>query len=61
MAKMTMTLKEAAEELGCGENKVYELVHRSDFPAMKIGKNWRISRIGLYEWIEKKTRERAEV
>lgn len=59
--KMTMTLKEAARELGCSENKVYELVHRNDFPAMKIGRNWKISRIGLYEWVQKMTKERAEI
>lgn len=59
--KLTLTLKEAAEELGLSENKMYEIVHMQDFPAMKIGRNWKISREGLAEWIREKAKERAEV
>lgn len=61
MGKITMNIKEAAEELGVCVPKVRELVQRQDFPAMKIGKTWKISRSGLYEWVEKMTKERAEL
>lgn len=61
MATMTLNLKEAAEELGVSDPTMRELVKQKDFPAMKIGKLWKISRRGLEEWIEKKTKDKAEI
>lgn len=59
--KLMLNLKETAEVLGLGINKVQELVRREDFPAMKVGKTWRVSSDGLAEWVREKTKERAEV
>ena len=61
MSNAVMSIKEAAEYLGICEATVRELVRTADFPAMKLGKNWRISRKGLEEWIEEKTRNHEEV
>lgn len=54
MASMLMTVPEAAEYLNLATSKVYELVHSKDFPAVKIGKNWRIMRDKLDKWLLEK-------
>lgn len=59
--KMTLNLKEAAEELGISEPTMRELIRQKDFPAMKIGKLWKVSRRGLEAWIDEKTKDKAEI
>lgn len=61
MSSAVMDLKEAAEYLGVCQPKIRELVRRDDFPAMKIGRSWKISRKGLEDWIEEKTKNHEEV
>lgn len=51
--KLTMSVAEAAQELGICSRIVYDLVHRADFPAIRIGRRVRISREGLAEWVRK--------
>ena len=53
MEKLTLSVQEAAEQLGVGMNTMYNLVHRADFP--KFRPTERIIRIpvdGLKAWIE---------
>ena len=50
--KMTMSIAEAAAELGVCEKTVYTLTHRQDFPTIKIGRRIRISREGLRDWVQ---------
>lgn len=47
--------KELAAFLGIGVSKAYELSRSKGFPAMRIGKNIRISRDGLQRWVEVQT------
>lgn len=49
--KLTMSVAEAAAQLGICEKSAYTLTHRADFPTIKIGRRIRISREGLREWI----------
>lgn len=49
--RLTMSVAEAAEELGVSTATAYTLVHRADFPALWIGKRVRVSRDGLREWV----------
>lgn len=49
--RLTMSVAEAAEELGVSAATAYTLVHRADFPALWIGKRVRVSRDGLREWV----------
>lgn len=49
--KLTMSVHEAARELGICLRYVYQLCHREDFPAIRFGRNIRISREGLREWV----------
>jgi hypothetical protein len=48
------TIPEAAEILRCSYNAVRILCHSKDkgFPAMRIGRAWAISAVGLRAWIK---------
>ena len=48
---LTMSVEEAAQELGICTKSMYTLTHRADFPTIKIGRRTRISRAGLAEWV----------
>ena len=41
-SKLTMSVQEMAYQLGIGRNKAYELVKQRDFPAVRIGGNYRV-------------------
>lgn len=45
-----MTVPEVAEYLRISKTEVYNLVKMKGFPAAKLGKNWRISKVELNRW-----------
>ena len=47
-----LTVKQAAEYLNLPTAKVYELVRGKDFPAVKIGKSWRIRKDHIDRWLD---------
>lgn len=51
--RLTLSVEETAKELGICTKSCYELVHRQDFPTIRIGKRIRVSREGLAEWVRK--------
>lgn len=59
--RLTMSVEEAAEELGICTKNVYTLTHRADFPTIKIGRRTRISREGLREWVRQQTQNAGKV
>lgn len=44
------TTAEVAAALGCSIPTARQLFHRADFPALKIGKNFRVSAEALEKW-----------
>ena len=58
---LTMSVAEAAEQLGICTKSCYTLTHRADFPVIKIGRRTRISREGLREWVRSQEQNRMEV
>lgn len=58
---LTMSVQEAAQQLGICTKSLYTLTHRQDFPTVKIGRRTRISREGLREWVRQQEQNRAEV
>ena len=48
-----LSIPEAAQLLGVSRDCMSQLVRRADFPAVKIGGKYLISRAGLAEWLEK--------
>ena len=49
--KIALSVHDTAVLLSVSERMVYDLLHRSDFPALKIGGRTLVSRSGLEEWI----------
>jgi excisionase family DNA binding protein len=52
MQSNLMTITETAEYLRVPTSKVYELVRVKSFPAVKLGKSWRIMKDRLDIWLE---------
>lgn len=50
-----LTPKDLEKILKVGKNKVYELLNRPDFPAIKIGSSYRVQRKSLEEYLGKHT------
>ena len=48
---LLLTVPQTAELLQLGQDAVYTLCHRSDFPAVRIGRSVRINREGLQTWL----------
>ena len=48
--KVALNVSEAAEILGVSRTLVYQLIHREDFPAFKVGARTLIPRLKLEEW-----------
>lgn len=46
-----LTVKELQDYLGIGRSKAYELVNEPDFPTLRIGRNIRVPKEQLVEWI----------
>lgn len=42
--------KEIAKCLGCSMPTAREIMHRSDFPLIKVGKNLKVSKAAFEEW-----------
>ena len=58
--RMTLSVQEAADELGVSAPIAYDLTHRADFPAFKIGNRTRVSREGLREWVRGQVQARLQ-
>lgn len=48
---MLLTVSQAAKLLQVGRDTMYNLTHRRDFPAVRIGRNVRINREQLQSWL----------
>lgn len=49
---MVLTPLDIAAVLGISRNTVYELVHSKDFPAFRVGKQYRVSREKFLAWLD---------
>lgn len=58
---LTMSVEEAAQQLGICTKIAYQLTHRADFPTIKIGRRTRVSREGLREWVRSQEQNKVEV
>lgn len=58
---LTMSVEEAAQQLGICTKIAYQLTHRADFPTIKIGRRTRVSREGLREWVRSQEQNKTEV
>lgn len=52
MAKLTLSVPEAADVLGVSPSKMYQIVRIKGFPTIQIGRRLLVSAKGLERWIE---------
>lgn len=50
--KMLLTVREATETLGPSRDTVYTLIHRDDFPSIRIGSKILINTKKLQKWVD---------
>lgn len=55
MEKMTLTVKEMAEMFNVSMPTAYALVHREDFPTIRMGKKILVNAEGLQRWLDDHT------
>ena len=49
--KLMLSVEEAGELLGVSRQIAYQLIHRDDFPCLRIGRRALVPRHKLVEWI----------
>ena len=59
--KYILTTQEAAEYVGIGINRIRELVKTGEIPAARSGRNFKIPRPLLEEWILEKARNGEQI
>lgn len=59
--RLTLSVTEAAAELGICSKQCYALTHVEGFPAIRIGHRIRVSKDGLREWVRNNEGNRLEV
>jgi excisionase family DNA binding protein len=57
MEKLLLRISEAAEAVGLGKTKFYELVQAGEVPSVRIGRSVRVSAEALHEWVQARTAE----
>jgi len=57
MEKLLLNITEAAELVGLGKTKFYELVQSRDIPSIRIGRAVRISATALRAWVAKQSED----
>ena len=56
--RLLLRIPEAAETLGIGRTKIYELIATGELPTIRLGRAVRISVSALQKWVE--AREQQE-
>ena len=59
--KYILTTQEAAEYVGIGINRIRELVKSGEIPAARSGRNFKIPRPLLEEWIVEKAEKGEQI
>jgi excisionase family DNA binding protein len=60
LEKLLLKVPEAAELVGLGRSKLYELMQAGEIPVIRIGRGVRIPASGLREWVARQTEAAAD-
>lgn len=60
MAELVYSVAEAARALGISRPTMYNLIHREEFPTLKVGSRRLISKELLAEWVRTQAGEQKE-
>jgi excisionase family DNA binding protein len=52
MEKLLLRIPEAAQMVGLGHSKFYELIQKGEIPVIHIGRSARVPADGLRRWVE---------
>ena len=55
--RLTLSVAETAEALGVSQKIVYDLIHTTGFPVLRLGRRVRISIDGLRRWVDAQTEQ----
>ena len=58
MDKLLLRPAEAAEAIGIGRSKVYELLASGELPSIRVGSSIRVPADGLREWVARQVEAR---
>ena len=58
--RMAVSVAEAADLLGLSRPTVYQLTHRADFPAVRVGGRVHVPVDGLRAWLEQQAQNSRE-
>jgi excisionase family DNA binding protein len=58
--KELLTVNEVSEKLRISRNTVNRWIHAKKIPAIRYGKQWRIKKADIAEWLERGDQERSE-
>ncbi len=61
LQKKAYSVSEMAKVLGIGRDKAYELVHREDFPAIRVGNSYIVPVANLNQWLLNAGKERLAI
>lgn len=50
--QICISVDEASRIIGVGRNVMYKLIKQQGFPAVKIGRSYRVRKAGLEEWLK---------
>lgn len=59
--KLTLSIPEAASQLGVSDNTMRQLARTEGFPAFNVGTRLLISAKGLEAWVEKQSRKGVQI
>jgi excisionase family DNA binding protein len=59
MSKLLIKPSEAAELLGVGRSKVYQMLAAGELPSLRVGALVRIPSDALRRWVEERTKHRS--
>ena len=57
MERLLLRPTEAAEAIGVGRSKVYELLAHGELPSVLVGRSLRVPVDKLREWVDRKVQE----
>ena len=52
---LVLTPMDIAAVLGISRNTAYEVIHSKGFPAFRVGKQYRVSRVRFLTWLDSET------
>jgi excisionase family DNA binding protein len=59
--RLLLRIPEAAEALGIGRTKIYELIATGELPTIRVGRAVRISVSTLQKWVEAREQQELSV